>query len=75
MIKRYYLDSGLDPCNSCVFTEDETGEWVRWDDVECFLRSIYSDIDSQCESIWSAEKELSVMLGEISLLLDGASED
>ena len=34
MIKRYYLDSGLDPCNSCVFTEDENGEWVRWDDVE-----------------------------------------
>ena len=65
MIKRYD--------DSDVMYEHESGEWVRWDDVECFLRSIYSDIDSQCESIWSAEKELSVVLGEISLLLDGAS--
>jgi len=40
MIKRYYLDSGLDPCPSCVFTEDADGEWVRWEDVEVILGAL-----------------------------------
>ena len=36
MIKRYYLDSGMDKCESCAFTEDQDGEWVRWEDVQDF---------------------------------------
>ena len=49
MIKRYYLDSGLDPCPSCVFTEDEDGEWVKWEDVGRVLDRLEDTLDELCD--------------------------
>ena len=71
MIQRY--DITAEPGNSlAAFLEvdkHENGDWVKWEDVQCLLESIYTDIDSDCNMIDAAENHISIALGEISLLI------
>ena len=40
MIQRYYMDSGMDPCEQCMMSRAEDGEWVMWEDVKNHLDMI-----------------------------------
>ena len=64
-LQRYYMDSGVEPCDQCLMSRSSDGEWVKWEDVTDYVREEHN----------SAWLNYNCLLSNIKRMGDGWEEE